>query len=101
MPIRLRVALVFALALAVAFALGGWLFVSQLSAAMLRSTDAALAARLSQVGRYTEDDGNPRSPAVTRGKPAPANTSSRSSTASGRVTQASPDAGNIPLLPPR
>jgi hypothetical protein len=39
-PIRLRVALVFALALAVAFALGGWLFVSQLSAAMLRSTDA-------------------------------------------------------------
>ena len=45
MSIRLRVALVFALALAVAFALGGWLFVSQLSAAMLRSTDAALAAR--------------------------------------------------------
>ena len=56
MSIRLRVALVFALALAAAFTLGGWLFVSQLSAAMLRSTDAALAARLSQASRYTADD---------------------------------------------
>jgi hypothetical protein len=56
MPIRLRVALVFALALAAAFALGGWLFVSQLSAAMLKSTDAALAARLTQASRYTADD---------------------------------------------
>ncbi len=98
MPIRLRVALVFALALAVAFALGGWLFVSQLSAAMLRSTDAALAARLSQAGRYTEDDGNPRSPAVTRGKPAPGEYIIQIVDSSGRVTQASPDAGNIPLL---
>jgi two-component system OmpR family sensor kinase len=97
-PIRLRVALVFALALAVAFALGGWLFVSQLSAAMLRSTDAALAARLSQAGRYTEDDGNPRSPAVARGKPAPGEYVIQVVNASGRVTQASPDAGNIPLL---
>ena len=98
MPIRLRVALVFALALAVAFALGGWLFVSQLSAAMLRSTDAALAARLSQAGRYTEDDGNPRSPAVTRGKPAPGEYIIQIVDSSGRVTHASPDAGNIPLL---
>ena len=100
MPIRLRVALVFALALAVAFALGGWLFVSQLSAAMLRSTDAALASRLSQVGRYTEDDQNPRSPAVARGRPAPGEYITQVVDASGRVTQASPDAGNIPLLSP-
>ena len=98
MPIRLRVALVFALALAVAFALGGWLFVSQLSAAMLKSTDAALAARLSQAGRYSEDDGNPRSPAVTRGKPAPGEYITQIVDSSGRVTRASPDAGNIPLL---
>ena len=100
MPIRLRVALVFTLALAVAFALGGWLFVSRLSAAMLKSTDAALAARLSQVGLYTEDDGNPRSPAVTRGKPAPGEYIVQVVDASGRVTQASPDAGSTPLLPP-
>jgi len=55
-PIRLRVALVFALALAIAFVLGGWLFISQLSAAMLRSTDSALAARLSQVGHDPEGE---------------------------------------------
>jgi signal transduction histidine kinase len=97
-PIRLRVALVFGFALAVAFTLGGWLFVSQLSAAMLRSTDAALAARLSQAGRYTEDDGNPRSPAVTRGRPAPGEYIIQIVDASGRVVQASPDAGNVPLL---
>jgi hypothetical protein len=90
--------LVFALALAVAFALGGWLFVSQLSAAMLRSTDAALAARLSQVGRYAEDDGNPLSPAVTRGKPAPGEYVVQIVSPSGQVTRASPDAGNVPLL---
>lgn len=98
MPIRLRVTLVFGFALAVAFTLGGWLFVSQLSAAMLRSTDAALAARLSQAGRYTEDDGNPLSPAVTRGKPAPGEYIIQIVDASGRVVQASPDAGNVPLL---
>jgi two-component system OmpR family sensor kinase len=62
--IRLRVALVFALALAIAFTLGGWLFISQLSAAMLRSTDAALAARLSQAGRSADDEEGAK-PAVT------------------------------------
>jgi two-component system, OmpR family, sensor kinase len=97
-PIRLRVTLVFALALAVAFTLGGWLFVSRLSAAMLKSTDAALAARLSQAGLYTEDDGNPRSPGVTRGKPAPGEYIIQIVGPSGRVTRASPDAGNVPLL---
>ena len=98
MPIRLRVALVFALALAVAFALSGWLFVSQLSTAMLRSTDAALAARLGQAGRYAEDDGKPRSPAVTRGRPAPGEYIVQIVSPSGRVTHASPDAGDVPLL---
>ena len=98
MSIRLRVALVFALALAVAFALGGWLFVNQLSAAMLKSTDTALAARLSQVGRYTEDDENPRTPAVTHGRPAPGEYITQVVDSSGRVIRASPDAGPRPLL---
>ena len=98
MSIRLRVALVFALALAVAFALGGWLFVNQLSAAMLKSTDTALAARLSQVGRYTEDDENPRTPAVAHGRPAPGEYITQVVDSSGRVIRASPDAGNVPLL---
>jgi signal transduction histidine kinase len=68
MPIRLRVALVFALALAIAFTLGSWLFLSRLSAAMLGTTDAALTARLSQAARYSEDDGGP---AINTGALAP------------------------------
>ena len=98
MSIRLRVALVFALALAVAFALGSWLFVSQLSAAMLRSTDATLSARLSQAGRYAEDDGNPRPPVRARGAPAPGEYIFQVVSPSGQVIHASLDAGNVPLL---
>jgi signal transduction histidine kinase len=98
-PIRLRVALVFALALAAAFALGGWLFVSQLSAALLRSTDAALVARLAQIHRYTsEDDGNPASPAVRAGPPGPGEYIYQVIDSSGRITQASPNSGGKLLL---
>lgn len=46
MPIRLRVALAFAIALAAAFSLGSWLLVSQLKTVMLRSVDAGLSAQL-------------------------------------------------------
>jgi signal transduction histidine kinase len=60
--IRLRVALVFALALAIAFALGGWLFISQLSAAMLRTTDASLAARISQAGHSADPEEGSKPP---------------------------------------
>jgi signal transduction histidine kinase len=60
--IRLRVALVFALALAIVLALGSWLFISQLSAAMLRATDAALHVRLNQGVRSSDDQESPRPP---------------------------------------
>jgi two-component system, OmpR family, sensor kinase len=96
-PIRLRVALVFALALAIAFALGGWLFVSQLSAAMLRSTDSALAARLSQVGRDPEGETTPIA-AVTPGAPAPGEYIVQVVNAAGRVRRGSPHAGQALLL---
>jgi signal transduction histidine kinase len=97
--IRLRVALVFALALAVAFTLGGWLFVTQLSAAMLRSTDATLSTRLNQANRHAEDDGNPHS-RVARGRPAPGEYIFQIVSPSGQVIHASPDAGPVPLLSP-
>ena len=99
MSIRLRVALVFTLALAAAFTLGGWLFVSQLSAAMLRSTDAALAARLSQASRYTADDegGNPF-PGFVTGQPAPGEYIVQVIDPSGRVIRISPNAGKTSLL---
>ena len=93
MSIRLRVAVVFALALAIAFTLGGWLFHSQLSAAMLRSTDAALAARLSQAARYSEDDGGP---ALTPGTLAPGEYIVQIVGPSGQVKHSS--AGTRPLL---
>ena len=92
MPIRLRVALVFALALAIAFALGGWLFISQLSAAMLRSTDSALAARLSQVSRDPEGETAPVA-ALPPGGPAPGEYIAQVVDASGRVRRVFSHAG--------
>ena len=97
MPIRLRMALVFALALAIAFALGGWLFLSQLSAATLRSTDSALAARLNQVGHDPEGETGPVA-AVTPGGPAPGEYVAQVVDASNRVRRASAHAGKAPLL---
>jgi two-component system, OmpR family, sensor kinase len=94
MSIRLRVTLVFALALAIAFTLGGWLFLSQLSAAMLRSTDAALAARLSQAARFSADDEGPP-PAATPGTLAPGQYIVQIVDSSGRVRHG---AGTRPLL---
>jgi len=96
-PIRLRVALVFALALAIAFALGGWLFISQLSAAMLRSTDSALAARLSQVSRDPEGETAPVA-ALPPGGPAPGEYIAQVVDASGRVRRVFSHAGQAPLL---
>ena len=97
MPIRLRMALVFALALAIAFALGGWLFLSQLSAATLRSTDSDLAARLSQVGRDPESETAPIT-AVAPGGPAPGEYVVQVIDGAGRVRRASAHAGQAPLL---
>jgi signal transduction histidine kinase len=99
--IRLRVALVFALALAIAFTLAGWLFRSQLSAAMLRSTDAALAARLGQAARYTADDEGSNLPAsFLSGKPAPGEYIVQVVDPAGRVIRVSQNAGKTPLLSP-
>ena len=97
MPIRLRMALVFALALAIAFALAGWLFLSQLSAATLRSTDSDLAARLSQVSRDPEGETAPIT-AVTPGGPAPGEYVVQVIDGAGRVRRASAHAGQAPLL---
>ena len=94
MSIRLRVALVFALALAMAFTLGGWLFISQLSAAMLRTTDANLAARLSQAGRSDNEEGS--GPAITTATLAPGEYVVQTITPSGQVKNS--NAGPAPLL---
>src|SRR5215469_1351064 len=95
MSIRLRVAVVFALALAIAFTLGGWLFIGQLSAAMLRTTDANLTARLSQAG-HTSDDHEGSRAAITTAGLAPGEYVVQTITPSGQVK--SSNAGPAALL---
>jgi hypothetical protein len=98
-PIRLRVALVFVAALAVAFAVGGWLFYSRLSASLLNATDAALATRLSQAGRYLQAQQTAPGPVVSPSL-LPGEYVVQILDQSGRVRAASADAGTRPLLPP-
>jgi len=82
MPIRLRLALAFALAAAALFALGGWLFASGLSSAQLKTIDSQLTAQLAQAGRSL-----PAGDFLTQViDPA------------GRVRSASTDAGNVALV---
>jgi hypothetical protein len=52
MPIRLRPAVLFAIAAAILFTLGSWLFVAKLSASLLGAIDAQLTAQLDRAGRY-------------------------------------------------
>lgn len=99
MPIRLRVALVFVAALAVAFAVGGWLFYSRLSASLLNATDTALAARLSQAGQYLQTQRTAPGPVVNANL-LPGEYVVQILDQSGRVRAASADAGTRPLLPP-
>ncbi len=87
MSIRLRVALVFTLSLAVAFALGSWLFLTQLQAQLVRNT---LQARLV-----------PYLPAAAQGRgpiSAPEKLLVQVIGPLGRVTRHSGDAGTAPML---
>jgi signal transduction histidine kinase len=97
MSIRLRVAVVFTAALAVAFALGSWLFVGQLAAQLRASTDAALKAQLAGAGQLLRSGG-----AVGPGaRPGSAPTGEyliQLIDGAGRVRSASQDAGYLPLL---
>jgi signal transduction histidine kinase len=104
MPIRLRLAVAFALAAAAVFALGGWLFASRLSSAQLTAIDSQLTAQLAQAGRYL--------PAGGTGATGSAGAASAGAAASappgeyvlqvidaaGHVRGASPDAGTAPLV---
>ena len=95
MSIRLRLAVVFTVAAAALFALGSWLFVGQLSAGLLTSIDAQLAARLGQAGRYLTGPAS----AQAAGSAAPGEYVVQVIDPAGRVRGASPDAGTVPMLP--
>jgi signal transduction histidine kinase len=94
MPIRLRLAVAFAIAAAAVFALGGWLFISSLSAAQLGAIDSQLAIQLTQAGRYITAGGSP-APAAS---PVPGEYMIQVIDAAGHVRGASPDTGTVPLL---
>jgi len=95
MSIRLRLAAVFTVAAAILFALGSWLFVTELSSSLLGSIDTQLAAQLSGAGRYLPARGSP-SPAA--GSPVPGEYEVQVIDPAGRVRGASADAGTTPML---
>jgi signal transduction histidine kinase len=95
MSIRLRLAVVFAVASAVVLALGSWLFVAELSSSLLGSIDSQLAVRLAQAGRYLPVPG---APAPAAGSPAPGEYVVQIIDSSGHVRGASADAGTTPML---
>jgi two-component system OmpR family sensor kinase len=97
MSIRLRLAVVFAVASAVLFALGSWLFAAALSSSLLGSIDAQLAVQLDQAARYLPASGSP-GPVPTAGSPAPGEYIVQIINSAGRVLGASADAGTTPLL---
>src|ERR1035438_5540012 len=95
MSIRLRLAVVFAVASAHVFALGSWLFIAELSSSLLGSIDSQLAVRLDQAPRYLATPGG-AVPAA--GSPAPGEYVVQIIDSSGRVRGASADAGTTPML---
>src|SRR5450756_190739 len=97
MPIRLRLALAFAVAAALLFALGGWLFSSALSAAQLGVIDSQLTAQLAQAARYLPGNGTGPQPTAATA-PSPGEYIVQVADSAGRIRGASPDAGTTPLL---
>jgi two-component system OmpR family sensor kinase len=98
--IRMRVAAVFTIALAAAFALGSWLFLSQLRAVLLQSVDSGLALQLSQAGRLLPSGGSAGPVQARPGRLAPGDYIVQLVDAAGRVRVTSEDAGREPLLTP-
>lgn len=99
MPIRLRVAAIFVAALALAFALGSWLLVSQLSSVMLRYADNGLALQLSHASQLLGSSGSATS-GTSQDNLAYGDYIVQLVDASGRVRQSSSEAGSAPLLTP-
>ena len=93
MSIRLRVALVFTLALAVAVALGSWLLISQLSAHLQTALDSTVKAQLAPYR-------SARSVSQTRGFGVPDNSLAQVISPSGRVIVNRAEETTGPILNP-
>jgi two-component system OmpR family sensor kinase len=96
MSIRLRLAVVFAVAAAIVFAVGSWLFVAALSASLLSSIDSRLVSQLDQAGRYLPRHGGQLP--LAGGRAAPGEYVIQVIDPAGRVRGASADAGTAPML---
>jgi two-component system OmpR family sensor kinase len=96
MSIRLRLAVVFTAAAAILFALGSWVFVTQLSSSLLGSINAQLSARLPAASRYLPGHG--------AAGPVPGGLASgdyvfQVINPAGKVAGGSADEGRVSLLP--
>jgi len=95
MSIRLRLAILFAIASAVILSLGAWLFVSVLSSSLLSSVDSQLTTQASHGSSYL--NGGPQVP-LTSGANGPEYVV-QVVDASGNVRGSSADAPTVPIIP--
>jgi len=97
MPIRLRLAVAFAVVAAALFALGSWAFASGLSSAQLSLIDSQLTVQLTQAARYLPR-GSAAGAATAPYVSPPGDYVIQLVDPGGHVRGASPDAGKVPLI---
>ncbi len=100
--LRLRLAVLFSIASAAIFSLGGWLLVTNLSAGLLSSIDTQLGTVLSQAGAYLPGSASASGPGPVPTRPdrLPGELLVQVIGPNGVVRGASHDAGTTPLLSP-
>jgi two-component system, OmpR family, sensor kinase len=97
MPIRLRLAVAFAVVAAALYALGSWAFASGLSSAQLSLIDSQLTVQLTQAARYLPP-GSAAGAATAPSVSPPGDYVIQLVDPGGHVRGASPDAGTVPLI---
>jgi signal transduction histidine kinase len=101
-PLRLRLAVLFSIASAAIFSLGGWLLATNLSAGLLSSIDSQIATALSQAGSYLPSSAGASGPGPVPTRPGrlPGELLVQVIGSNGVVWGASHDAGTAPLISP-
>lgn len=98
MSIRLRLAVVFAIAAATVFALGSALFVTTLSSGLLGTVDSELGTELARAGTFAANPAGPGGGGTAVARPLPGEFIVQLVDSAGTVRNASHDAGTAPLL---
>ena len=98
MPIRLRLAVAFAVIAAAVFALGSWLFAAGLASAQLSAIDSQLSAQLTQAGHYLPAGSGAGQAQSAPGSLPPGEYLIQVIDAAGHVRGASTDASSVPLV---